>query len=115
MRNRKEYSEDWTDRIRPDILKRDEYKCQHCGVKHRQYVLVDSSNNYTLISKDEHDEYKPFGAKTYRIFLQIAHKDNTPSNNDYGNLIALCPRCHIKMDKAHSNLLRISDKKKVLQ
>jgi 5-methylcytosine-specific restriction endonuclease McrA len=111
MRNRKEYSEEWTDTIRPAILKRDEYKCKHCGVKHRQYVLVDSKKNYTLISKDEHDEYKPFGANCYRIYLQVAHLDNNKANNDFTNLRCLCPKCHSAMDKGHRQVMRISEKK----
>ncbi len=111
MRNRKEYSEEWTDTIRPAILKRAAYKCEECGVKHRQYVLVDMARNYTLISKDEHDEYKPFGAKCYRIFLQVCHKDNDKTNNDYDNLVAKCPRCHTKMDKGIRNIMRIAEKK----
>lgn len=112
MRNRKKYSEEWTDTIRPAILKRDDYKCKHCGIKHRQYVLVDSRKNYTLISKEEHDEYKPYGANVYRIFLQIAHIDNCPDNNNFDNLLALCPKCHLKMDEPYRSIMRIAEKKK---
>ena len=112
MRNRKAYSEEWTDTIRPRILKRDNYKCTKCGIKHRAYVLVDSSGNYTIITKDEHDEYKPFGANVYRIFLQIMHLDHNKDNNEDSNLAAACPRCHLKNDKQHRALMRIAEKKK---
>lgn len=112
MRNKRQYSEEWTDTIRPAILKRDNYKCTGCGVKHREYVLVDSSGNYTIISKDEHDEYKLYGAKCYRIFLQVAHLDNNKDNNNFDNLKSKCPRCHTKYDTAHRNIIRISQKKK---
>lgn len=112
MRNRKKYSEEWTDVIRPRILKRDNYKCQKCGIKHRSYVLVDSDKNYTLIDRDEHEDYKQYGANTYRIYLQVAHRDNNPDNNADENLISLCPKCHLKMDEPFRNLVRISNKKK---
>lgn len=112
MRNRKKYSEEWTDTIRPAILKRDNYKCAKCGVKHRQYVLVDSKKNYTLITKEEHDEYKPHGANVYRIYLQVAHIDNDKNNNSFDNLIALCPKHHLEMDAPHRAIMRISEKKK---
>jgi len=112
MRNRKKYSEEWTDVIRPAILKRDNYKCSKCGIKHRSYVLVDSANNYTLISKEEHDEYKPYGANCYRVYLQVAHLDHNPDNNSDTNLKSLCPKCHLKNDEQHRNLLRLSSKKK---
>ena len=113
MRNRKEYSEEWTDTIRTAILKRDNYKCTICGVKHRSYVLVDLKGNYTIISKDEHDEYKPFGAKCYRIYLQVMHLDNNKDNNTDINLACGCPRCHSKRDKPHRNVMRIAEKKKL--
>jgi len=112
MRNRKKYSEEWTDTIRPAILKRDGYKCTGCGVKHRSYVLVDSKSNYTLITKDEHEEYKPFGARTYRIYLQVAHLDHNKDNNDFNNLACKCPKCHTRMDMVHRNVMRIAEKKK---
>lgn len=112
MRNRKKYSEEWTDTIRPAILKRDGYKCTKCGIKHRQYVLVDSKKNYTLISKEEHDEYKLYGANVYRVYLQVAHLDNNPDNNSFDNLITLCPKDHLKLDEPHRAVMRISEKKK---
>lgn len=112
MRNKLLYPENWVDTIRPDILKRDNYKCKKCGIKHRSYVLVDSNFNWTVIDKLEHDEYKTYGAKTYRVFLQVCHLDNVKSNCDYNNLIAMCPKCHNLNDREHKRLMRIADKKK---
>lgn len=112
MRNRKKYSEEWTDVIRPRILKRDNYKCQKCGIKHRSYVLVDSAKNYTLISREEHDEYKPHGANCYRIYLQVAHLNHNTDNNEDSNLLSMCPKCHLKNDEKHRNLMRLAPKKK---
>lgn len=112
MRNKNLYPENWVDTIRPDILKRDNYKCQKCKIKHRSYVLVDSIGNRTLIDKQEHDEYKTYGANTYRIFLQVCHLDNNKSNCDYSNLIALCPTCHNRMDREWKQAIRLAQKKK---
>lgn len=112
MRNKSLYPENWVDTIRPDILKRDNYKCKKCGIKHRSYVLVDSIGNRTIIDKQEHDEYKGYGANTYRIFLQVCHVDNNKSNCDYANLLALCPTCHNAMDRSYKAALRLAAKKK---
>lgn len=111
MRNKKKYSEEWTDTIRPNILKRDNYKCTRCGVKHRAYVLVDSSNNYTLIDKDEYIDYRQYGAKTYRIFLQVHHIDGNRNNNIDTNLISVCVNCHFALEKELNRLKRLSEKK----
>ncbi len=112
MRNRKDYPENWNDEIRPRILSRDKFKCQDCGIKHRSYVLVDSHCNRTIIDKQEHDEYKTYGANTYRVFLQVAHKDNIKSNCIDSNLVSLCPTCHNKMDRQWKLVIRLADKKK---
>ena len=112
MRNRKDYPENWNDEIRPAILKRDNYKCCHCRIKHRSYVLVDSMTNRTVIDKREHDEYKGYGANTYRVFLQVAHIDNDKRNCSYENLISLCPTCHNAMDRQWKLVIRLAAKKK---
>ena len=112
MRNKKLYPENWVDTIRPDILKRGKYKCATCDIKHRSYVLVDSNCNRTVIDKSEHDEYKTYGAKTYRVFLQVCHIDNDKSNCEYSNLVAKCPTCHNLMDKEYKRMLRLAEKKK---
>lgn len=112
MRNKKEYSEEWVDTIRPAILKRDNYRCSVCGVKHRSYVLVNQDGNYSIIDKGEHDEYKKYGAKCYRIFLQVAHLNHDKENNKEENLRAMCPRCHHRYDMNYKSIMRLSDKKK---
>jgi hypothetical protein len=33
-----------------------------------------------------------------RVVLTIAHLDHVPENNDEGNLLALCQRCHLLLD-----------------
>lgn len=112
MRNKDLYPENWVDTIRPAILKRDNYKCTTCGIKHRSYVLVDSNMNRTLIDKAEHDEYKTYGANCYRIFLQVCHIDHNKSNCNYSNLVTKCPTCHNLMDREHKRIIRLAGKKK---
>ena len=34
-----------------------------------------------------------------RVVLASAHLDHDPSNNDPGNLAALCQRCHLAHDR----------------
>ena len=108
MRNKSHYPENWVDTIRPAILKRDNYKCTKCGIKHRSYVLVDSKGNQTVIDKDEYNEYKAYGAKAYRIFLQVCHLDNVKSNCDNTNLVSMCPKCHHVNDREHKRLMRLA-------
>jgi len=106
MRNKELYPENWTDTIRPTILKRDNYRCKLCNIKQRSYVLIDSKGIKTTIDKDEFEEYKPFGARVFRVFLQISHTDNNKSNCIESNLITLCPWCHLSVDKEYKRILR---------
>ena len=109
MRNKNQYPENWTDEIRPTILKRDNYKCTSCGVKHRQYVATKKPDKYMFIDPDEVTDFLNNGWKVVRTFLQVAHIDQTPSNCDPDNLKTLCPRCHFVFDKRYNLVKRIGD------
>lgn len=110
MRNKNNYSENWNDVIRPDILKRDAYKCTKCGITHRAYVLKASKGIYIEITQFQMVQFREQGKTAFRIFLQVAHLDNNPSNNDYSNLAAVCPPCHLSLDAVWRNLKRLSNK-----
>lgn len=75
--NKKRYPQNWK-KIRADILKRANNRCEFCGIE-----------NYSI---------RENGSK---VVLTIAHLDHTPENCDYGNLRALCQKCHNNYDKEH--------------
>ena len=115
MQNRALYPDDWSDVIRPRILIRDKYKCCNCGIKHRVYVFIDQSKKRIVVDKDEHDELKAEGRNTYRIFLQVSHRDNDKSNCDDENLWSLCNQCHCIYDAEHKKLLRLANPVRITQ
>lgn len=110
MNNRQRYPENWSDEIRPSILKRDNYRCQRCNVKHRQYIFIDQNNKRIVVDRQEHEELKREGLKTFRIYLQVAHLNHNPQDNDPSNLLSLCPTCHHENDKEHKRLMKLSNK-----
>ncbi len=75
----RKYPPDWKTRIRPDILRRANNRCEICGVE-----------NGATVMRKEHCPVK--------IVLTIAHLDHDRTNNDYGNLMALCQKCHLGLD-----------------
>ena len=98
------YTEDWSDTIRPSILKRDNYRCKICKVKHRSRGYYDSTGKFI-----ECDEYmvsyaSRMNIKLIRIILQVHHKNQNKKDNRDNNLISLCPRCHFKEDKEYNQL-----------
>ncbi len=108
MRNKSNSPENWTDEIRPRILNRDGYKCKRCNIKHRSYLFIDQNGKRIIVDSAEHEELKTGGYKTYRVYLQVAHMDNNPSNNNDSNLLSLCPNCHYINDKQYKAIIRIA-------
>ncbi len=39
--------------------------------------------------------------KYVKVVLTTAHLDNTPENVDDNNLVAMCNRCHLRLDREH--------------
>ena len=81
--NYNKYPPNWLTEIRPYILKRDKYTCQHCGRKHKQY--------YINFDKE----------KNSQCILQVAHLDHDPENWNISmkRLLSLCQECHLKYDR----------------
>ena len=96
---------------RESILKRDNYKCQECGVVHKKYIIRNGDGKFIYISKQEYEENNKNLSKCYRIYLQVAHLDNDRTNNDSSNLRCLCLWCHLKYDKNYKLLMRLAKKK----
>jgi hypothetical protein len=68
------YSKDFSDRLKEDIRKRDDFKCQKCFI--HQDNLKDANN------------------KPYKLIVH--HIDFNKTNNAQRNLISLCRECHLK-------------------
>lgn len=111
MRNKENYHPNWNDIIRPEILKRDKYKCQNCGLKHRGIYLVVENDKTIEIDKEEYIEALRNNEKVKKVFLQVAHLDHNPKNNKYENLKSLCPKCHLSNDRVQNQIKRISKKR----
>lgn len=82
--NKGRYPKDWKTRIRPDILKRANNRCEFCGIE-----------NYSIRENGS------------RVVLTIAHLDHIPKHCDYSNLRALCQKCHNNYDKEHRKETRM--------
>lgn len=102
------YHPDWKDIIRPAILKRDGYKCGHCGIKHKARVYKDSTGKYVECDEFMENWAKSTKRKVFTLYLQIAHLDHNKQNNEPSNLKALCPVHHARFDSEHKKLARIT-------
>lgn len=106
MQNRNNYAPEWFDTIRPAILKRDNYKCQKCFVKHRSKGYYDSHGNFVECDQFMLDWAKRNQLKPITIYLHVAHLDQNPANNSESNLKSLCPRCHLNFDRPFNLIKR---------
>lgn len=113
------YHPEWKSRIRPDILKRADNKCECCGVENYAVGYRDLNGIFQRTAGNEMHDKAGFGELKYMdaiqlikhcneysdddykliiIVLTIAHLDHDISNNDYSNLKAMCQRCHNRYD-----------------
>jgi hypothetical protein len=110
MKNRQLYAIDWFDTIRPSILLRDSYTCQHCKVKHRSWIIRNLNGTFKEIPFDIVNFEIKKGNKIQRIFLNVCHIDQNPANNNNINLLSLCTFCHFKMDHHYNIIKKIAKK-----
>jgi len=116
----KQYHPEWKTRIRPDILIRAGNKCECCGVPNYAVGYRDSDGIFQRTTGNEMHNKAGNGELNYSdamaiikhcnescddkliiIVLTISHTDHDISNNDYGNLKALCQRCHNRHDSIY--------------
>ena len=104
--NKQHYSKDWADTIRPAILKRDNYHCKKCRVKHRAVGYYENENTFVECDEFMQGYAKMRDFKLIKIILQVHHKNGNKKDNDFKNLVSLCPKCHFKEEAAFNQLKR---------
>jgi len=104
------YHPDWKDIIRPDILRRDKYKCSVCSVGQRWQGYRQSNGTFVHCDEFEIAHRKRHNLKVITIYLAVAHLDHDIKNNDYRNLAAMCQRCHNRHDRYFRKFNRITNK-----
>lgn len=110
----KKYPKDWKTKIRPDILKRAENRCEFCKIPNGFICLRGKVNGLPVYQDFDGNIYDAENSKCIgdgylgdiddcnkgtQIVLTIAHLDHNIKNNDYSNLKALCQRCHLNHDR----------------
>lgn len=83
-RNPKKRRDIWSrvmfDGKKQDVLERDNFECQECGISQEQHIIL--FNRHLSI---------------HHIDEKGANVDSESKNNDIDNLITLCMRCHKKL------------------
>jgi hypothetical protein len=77
------YPRDW-EQLRLDCLQNADYRCQHCGIK--DGTILESKRS----------------GRPYILYLHAAHQHQDIANQT-PQLIALCPRCHMRHDRQQAN------------
>lgn len=115
--NKANYAPDWDD-IALAIRERAQDKCEHCGLSNgllinrssadsSKYIYYDSADDVWCYPDGDWiklseipDEY--WDNDPVRIVLTVAHVDQDTRNDDPANLLALCQRDHLNLDRAHN-------------
>ncbi|MCZ6870525.1 MAG: hypothetical protein O7G84_13570 [Gammaproteobacteria bacterium] len=118
---RARYPADWDAISRRIRFERAESKCEctgqcgdthhgagRCNAPHGRHVLRHREEPWRWITSDELDQHRANGIRpdewayeATHIVLTAAHIDQTPENCADENLLAMCQRCHNKLDQPH--------------
>jgi hypothetical protein len=100
----KKYPANWKI-MRELILRRADNECELCFLGNGHYVVRKDGRPYcrSLEKKDADDfvknNFKKYKLKVIKIVLTIHHIDGNINNMHDRNLIALCQRCHLRLDE----------------
>lgn len=98
--NRKRYPPDWN-AIRERILKRAQNRCELCGAPNGKTIMRLNSNGALWGDPDSPFFIQggdPNQTHPVKIILTIAHLDPTYQCHKDTCLLALCQRCHLRID-----------------
>jgi hypothetical protein len=107
--NKSRYPEDWPER-RARVLNRAGNRCELCGARNKMHIArvmecpalwleVESGEGVKLplsghpIPWNERGYHEPI-----KVILTVAHLDPTYQSHEEKHLLALCQRCHLKID-----------------
>lgn len=100
--NRKLYPENWKSKIAPAVIIQANNQCQQCGAP-----------NHAMIQRNRRKERWRYAENYYgngqwgdaiRVSLSACHIDQNPENCKRDNLIALCQKCHLRLDQEAHNI-----------
>lgn len=104
--NYRNYHPDWKDVIRPQILKRDNYKCKICNVGNRMRIIRGDDDQWLEVDHLIEKEALKTGQKIVKIVLTVAHLNHIVTDNRPENLAALCQLHHIRHDSEHKKAMQ---------
>jgi hypothetical protein len=97
--NYKEYPKNWK-WISSQIIKDAGDRCELCYAQNGAEIVRIKSNKYpwNFAHEVEPSIRNEFGIKVIKVVLTVHHIDSDKKNNSKQNLIALCQRCHLRLD-----------------
>lgn len=110
----RDYPADWQER-RARILKRDNHRCNRCGVPNYSIIQRFDGDRYRLLqvcnsyqeAREEKTAYLTMEPRPVIIILTVMHLDHDEWNHQVedSRLEAACQRCHLQYDR-HDNEMR---------
>ena len=96
--NKHRYPKNWK-AIRDAIVERADYCCEVCGALNHSIGYREPDGKFVELPGMQAETAALDGIKTVQIVLTVAHHpDPSPENCDEANLLALCQRCHNRLD-----------------
>lgn len=93
------YTHDYKDVLRPEILKRDNYKCTKCGIPNKTRYITDPVSGWLAVDAEIEAWAITEKVKISKSVLTIAHLNQLTFDNRFSNLKTLCSVCHLAYDR----------------
>ena len=104
------YPPDWSEISKAARLRASEH-CEQCGIANCLYGWRRKSGEFVPVSEEIRtvkavaEVLAEFTSKALtRIVLTVHHLDEDPTNNQHGNLVALCQRCHLSKHRGRKHV-----------
>jgi 5-methylcytosine-specific restriction endonuclease McrA len=96
-----EYPPNWK-QISHAIIERANNKCELCGAPNNQIIFRPNKKHASMFDRTWYynGEICDHMGNLTKIILTVHHIDSNKENNSPLNLIALCQRCHLRLDLA---------------
>lgn len=93
---KKLYPKNWKE-IREKRLEKCHNQCELCNVMNHEYIIRRKDDNRFFIYCSKEFPLPNYN-KPVKVVLTLHHINNDPTDNRDCNLLALCQRCHNKLD-----------------
>lgn len=92
--------------LRKQILKRDNYECRVCGIRHKERVYINSIGDYVECDDLVETWAKNNNKKVFTVGLELFALNPLQEEYDINEIVSICKQCKLKYKAKFEKELR---------